>query len=140
MNLQFFRIINQHADQMSGLVSEMLDVARIRTGSFQVNPEPMPITTLVDRARNTIASGGGRNDVLIELTPTLPPVNADRRRVSQVSLNLLFNADPHSPENSPLRITASQEGMHVALCVVDRGRGLSAERLPYVFRKTQAQF
>ena len=133
--LQFFRIINQHADQMSGLVNDLLDVARIRTGTLQINPEPMQVTALVDRARETFASGGGRNDVLIELAHALPPVNADRRRVGQILVNLLFNADRHSPENSPLRITASQEGMHVAFCVIDRGRGISAQRLPHLFRK-----
>ena len=133
--LQFFRIINQHADQMSGLVSDLLDVARIRTGTLQVNPEPMPVTALVDRARETFASGGGKNDVLIELAHELPPVNADRRRVGQVLVNLLLNADRHSPENSPLRITVSHEGMHVAFRVIDRGRGIPAERLRRLFRR-----
>ncbi len=133
--LQFFRIINQHADQMSGLVNDLMDVARIRTGTLQVNPEPMPVTALVDRARETFASGGGKNDVLIELAHELPPVNADRRRIAQVLVNLLLNADRHSPENSPLRITASHEGMHVAFRVVDRGRGISAERLPRLCRR-----
>ncbi|MDE2888038.1 MAG: response regulator [Gemmatimonadota bacterium] len=132
--LQFFRIINQHADQMSGLVNDLLDVARIGTGTLQVSPEPTPVTVLVDRARNTFLSGGGKNEVLIELAPDLPPVNADPRRISQVLVNLLLNADRHSPKNTPLRITAWQQGMHVAFCVVDKGRGISAERLPHVFR------
>ena len=131
---QFFRIINQHADQMSEMVNDLLDVGRIRTGTLQVNPEPMPVTILVDSARNTFLSSGGKNDILIELPPELPPVNADRMRVRQVLVNLLSNAGRHSPENSPLQITASQKGMHVAFCVVDKGRGISAERLPHIFR------
>ena len=132
--LQFFRIINQHADQMSGLVNDLLDVARIRTGTLQVNTEPIPVTGLVDRARSMFASGGGRNIVQIELAPELPPVNADGRRISQVMVNLLSNADRHSPADSPLRITASRDGAHVAFCVADKGRGISAERLPHIFR------
>ena len=133
--MQFFRIINQHADQMSGLVYDLLDVARIRTGTLQVNPEPVQVTRLVDRARNTFLSGGGKNEVLIELAPELPPVNADGRRISQVLVNLLSNADRHSPDDSPVRIAVSQDGAHVAFCVEDKGRGISAERLPHIFRK-----
>ena len=56
--VQFFRIINQHADQMSGLVNDLLDVARIRTGTLQVNPEPTQVTGLLDQARSMFLSGG----------------------------------------------------------------------------------
>ncbi|MDE3260168.1 MAG: GAF domain-containing protein [Gemmatimonadota bacterium] len=133
--LQFFRIINQHADQMNGLVNDLLDVARIRTGTLQVNSEPLPVTRLVDRARSMFDSGGGRKNVRIELDPELPPVNADGRRISQVMVNLLSNADQNSPEHSPLRISASLDGAHVAFCVEDKGRGISAQRLPHIFRK-----
>lgn len=132
--VQFFHIINQHADQMSGLVNDLRDVARIRTGTLRVNPEPTHVTGLVDQARSTFLSGGGRNNVQIELASGVPAVNADRRRIVQVMVNLLSNADRHSPENSPLRVTASQDGAHVAFSVVDRGRGVSAERLPKLFR------
>ena len=132
--VQFFRIVNQHADQMNGLVSDLLDVARIRTGTLQVTPEPVQVTRLVDQARNTFLGGGGRDKVRIELASGLPAVNADRRRISQVIVNLLANAESHSPENSPLRVTASLEGGHVALSVVDEGRGVPADRLPHLFR------
>ena len=133
--VQFFRIINQHADQMNALVSDLLDVARIRAGTLQVNPVPTQITGLVDQARNTFLRGRGRNNIRIDLAPELPAVNVDPRRIAQVMVNLLTNADRHSPENSPLRVTASREGVHVAFSVADRGRGISAERLPRLFRR-----
>ena len=132
--LQFFRIINQHADQMSGLVNDLLDVARIRTGTLHVNCEPTSVIGLVDRARSMFIGVGGRNNIQIELEAELPPVSADGRRVSQVMVNLLSNADRHSPDNSPLRITASQDGAHVTFRVEDKGCGISAERLPHIFR------
>ena len=77
--MQFFRIINRHADEMSGLVNDLLDVARIRTGMLQVNPEPSQVTDLVDQARNTFLCGGGSDRLRIELAPELPPVSADTR-------------------------------------------------------------
>ena len=132
--VQFFRIVNQHADQMNGLVSDLLDVARIRTGTLQVTPVPTQTTGLVDQARNTFLGGGGRDKVRIELASGLPAVNADRRRIGQVIVNLLSNAESHSPENSPLHVTASLEGGYVAFSVVDEGRGVPADRLPHLFR------
>ena len=49
--MQFFRIIEQQANHMAGLVSDLLDVGRIETGSLSVYPEPSDVASLVDEAR-----------------------------------------------------------------------------------------
>ena len=133
--IPFFRIINQQADRMTGLIHDLLDVARIETGTLLIHPEPTPVADLVDEARNTFLSGGGGHPLRIELAPDLPRVMADRRRLVQVLGNLLGNAARHSPESAVIRVTAVQEGVHVAVSVVDLGGGVSAERLPHLFRK-----
>ena len=132
---QFLRIIVNQADHMRDLIGSLLDVARIETGTLPVSPEPAEVAVLVDRARNTFLSAGGRNELDIDLAPDLPLVMADRRRIVQVIGNLLSNAARHSPESSPLRVAAVRDGLHVELSVVDEGRGIPAERLPHLFRK-----
>ena len=82
---QFFRIIEEQADHMHGLVAELLDVARIETGTLPVSPEPAEVAALVDRARSTFISAGGRNNLVIEIEPDLPLVMADRLRIVQVT-------------------------------------------------------
>ena len=131
----FFRIIEQQADHMSGLITDLLDMARIETGALSVAPSPSEPNVLVDQARNTFLSGGGRNNIQIDLDPDLPRVMADRRRIAQVLGNLLSNAARHSPESSVIRVTAALERVHVAFSVADNGRGLSADLLPTLFRK-----
>ena len=79
-------------------------------------------------------SGGEGSNLHIDLPPDLPPVMADRRRIVQVLGNLLSNAARHS-QGSPIRVTAVQEGVHVAFSVADEGRGVSADLLPHRFRK-----
>ena len=133
--IQFFRIINQQADHMSGLINDLLDVGRIETGTLSVSPEPADVADLVDHARNTFLSAGGRNNLHIDLQPDLPRVMADKRRTAQVLANLLSNASSHSPELSAIRVSAARAGVHVALSVADDGIGLSADRLPHLFRK-----
>jgi len=132
---QFFRIIEEHADQMDGLIGELLDAGRIEAGTLTVDPEPTEVATLVDRARNTFLSGGARHELVIDLPPDLPLVKADRQRIVQVLSNLFSNASRQSPESSPIRVDAVRDGVHVALSVSDRGRGIPPERLPYLFRK-----
>ena len=132
---QFFRIIEEQADHMHDLVADLLDVARIETGTLPVTPEPAEVAVLVDRARSAFTSAGGRNNLAIDIPPDLPLVMADRRRVVQVVGNLLSNAAKHSSESSVIRISAVREDFHVAVSVADEGRGIPSERLPYLFRK-----
>ena len=136
--LQFFRIINEQADQMRGLISDLLDAGRIEAGTLSVAPEPAEVAHLVDQARNTFLSGGGRTTVQIDLPADLPRVMADTPRIVQVLNNLFANASRHSPESSPIRVAAVRDGLHVALSVADEGRGVPADRLPHLFRKHAA--
>ena len=133
--LQFFRIIDEQADHMRGLISDLLDTGRIDSGTLSVAAEPAEVTGLVDQARNTFLSGGGRHIVLIDLPQDLPRVMADRQRIVQVLNNLLSNAARHSPESSPIRVAAVRDGEHVAVSVADQGRGVPAEQLPHLFQK-----
>ena len=132
---QFLRVIVDQADNMRELIDDLLDVARIEAGALSVSPEPVHVAQLVDRARNTFLSGGGRNNLDISLDPDLPPVMADRRRIAQVIVNLLSNAARHSPESSIIRVRAARDGLHIAVSVADEGRGIPAEQLPQLFRK-----
>ena len=133
--LQFFRIIGEQADYMRDLIGDLLDVARIETGELSVAPAPSEMATLVDEARSRFQSGGGRSNLRIDLSPELPLVMADGRRIIQVLNNLLTNAARYSHEASAIGVSAVREGYHVAVTVTDEGRGIAAERLPHLFRK-----
>ena len=133
--VQFFRIIDEQADHMRGLISDLLDAGRIETGTLSVAPEPTAVADLVDQARNTFLSAGGRHTVRIDLPPDLPRVLADRRRIVQVLNNLFSNASRHAAESCPIRVAAVQEGVHVAISVADEGTGVPPDRLPHLFRK-----
>ena len=134
---QFYQIIVDQADHMRGLIGGLLDVARIETGTLPVSPEPAEIVCLVDQARNTFLNGGGQNnlDLDLDLAADLPLVMADSSRIVQVLSNLLSNAAKYSPESSVIRVTGVQEDFHVAVTVADEGIGISAERLPHLFKK-----
>ena len=133
--VQFFRIIDEQADRMDSLIGDLLDAGRIDTGTLSVAPEPSEVAALVDQARGTFLSGGGRHTVRIDLPPDLPRVMADRQRMVQVLNNLLANAARHSPDSAPIRIAAEREGLQVAVSVCDEGRGIAPEHLGRLFSK-----
>ena len=132
---QFFRIINEQADCMRGLIEDLLDHGRIVTGTLSVSPEPVAVAGLVDLARSALRGGNANRVLTVDLPENLPWVMADRARIVQVLNNLLSNAARHSPESSPIRVAAERDGVHVAVSVVDKGHGVPADQLRNLFRK-----
>ncbi len=134
---EYFRIIDEQAHHMRGLIDDLLDAGRIETGTLSVVPEAAEVAGLVEHARKMFlrgAAGTGR-PVHIDLPPDLPRVMADGQRIVQVLNTLLANAARHSPESSPIRVSAVPDGAHVAVSVSNEGRGVPPEQLPHLFRK-----
>ena len=132
---QFHRIISDQADRMRSLIRDLLDVARIETGTLSVAPEPSDTSTLVDEARIMFMSSGRRHSIHIDIGPDLPQVMTDRRRIVQVLSNLLSNAAKYSNELSTITVRAVLKPFQVVVSIADEGRGIPAERLPLLFRK-----
>ena len=133
--LQFHKIIDVQTDRMRTLISDLLDVARIETGTLSVAPEPTDLVVLFSEAENAFRVGGYKHTLAIELPPELPWIMSDRQRMVQVIGNLVNNAARNSPESSTIRLSAIQRDFHVAISVSDEGRGIPAESLPFLFRK-----
>ena len=133
--LQFHQIIDAQTDRMRELISDLLDVARIESGTLSVFPKPTEVGDLINEANNAFQSGGARHKLHIDLDSDLPWIVADRLRMIQVLSNLLTNAARHSPDTLPIRVSASREGLLVVISVSDKGRGIPAASLPGLFRK-----
>ena len=131
---QFFRVIDEQADHMRGLISDLLDAGRIDAGTLSISPVPTALHELVEQARNAFLGAGSIHAILIDLPQDLPRVLADGPRIVQVLNNLLTNAARFSPGSLPIRIAAVSDATHVAVSVTDHGKGVPAEQLPYLFR------
>ena len=132
---QFHRIIDAQTDRMRVLISDLLDAARIETGTLSTAPEPTDVAFLVGEASDAFRSSGGQQELRLQFPSDIPWVMADRPRTVQVLSNLLTNAGRHSHESSPIGVTVARSGIHVSVSVSDEGRGIPAERLPHLFKK-----
>ena len=65
--VQLFRVIDEQANQMRALISDLLDATHIETGTLSVAPEPSDLALLVDQARKTFLSTGRRHPVQVDL-------------------------------------------------------------------------
>ena len=132
---QYFRIIDEQADHMRSLITDLLDMTRIEAGILSVTPEPTEVAALIEGARSAFLRGGARNTIEVDLPPDLPRIGADPQRVLQVLNNLFGNASRYSPPASSIRVTASVEDVYVAISVMNEGRGIPPDQLAHLFRK-----
>ena len=132
---RFFRVIDEQADQMRSLIGDILDTAQIDAGALSVTTEPADVAELVEEARRAFLRTAATNVIEAELPPDLPPVSVDRQRMLQVLNNLFTYASIYSPFGSTIRVSASVGDVYVSISVTDAGKGVSAERLPHLFRK-----
>jgi len=128
--------LRRAVDRFSQLISELLDVARIDQGLFEVTPEPMDLAALVREEAEAVALPG----LLIQVQ-TDPEVRvvADPARVRQAVANLLANAVQHAPPGTTVSVSVAYEELKRQVCAVvvvsDQGAGIDPELLPRLFER-----
>jgi PAS domain S-box-containing protein len=129
---EFLKIISNETDRLSDLVSDLLDLSRIESGSLVVARNSCDLKELIFRAaKRADPKPDGRLEV--SLDPDLPPVYADSQRIESVLRNLIENAAKYAGPSSPIRISGSLERDAVIIRVEDEGPGIPPDRSERVF-------
>src|SRR6516162_9206533 len=120
---------------MEDLIADLLDFARIQSGTFSVVASATSLTQVMapvlDRMRALAEAKRQTLDVDIPLG--LPHVAVDAHRIGQVISNLVRNAIKFTPKEGPIRIWARQEERQIVVCVEDTGPGIPQEYHSKIF-------
>jgi two-component system, chemotaxis family, CheB/CheR fusion protein len=112
-----------------------MDMARITSGKIVLTREPIELSVLVERARDT--SGPLIEARKQRLMVTLPPralyVEGDLVRLTQVVSNLLNNASKYTGDGGSIQLAVHAVDAQVEISVTDDGVGIAPEMLPRVF-------
>ena len=123
-------------DRMNALVHDLLDLAKIESGRFELDRRPVPTRELVEEALLVMRPLAESKPLTITETITdTPCVEADRERIFQVFSNLLGNAIKFTPEGGAITVEATPERDAVLFTVTDTGPGIPADQLPHVFQR-----
>ncbi|MGH2756428.1 MAG: GAF domain-containing protein [Actinomycetota bacterium] len=137
--VQFLGIVHRETERLSHMVSDLLDMSRMESGTLRYEFEPMALPELIDSIITVHTSLGSRHGIKIEVPSGLPDVLADRERIRQVILNLLTNATRYSPEGTTITLSAAiigeGESRSVDVSVADEGIGIAPEDTERIFNK-----
>jgi PAS domain S-box-containing protein len=126
--------IDLTVNRLVTLVTDLLDVSRIRAGRLQLTTRPTDLSALVQLAAAPYREQeGARHTLSVELPQASYKVLADATRVEQVLTNLLDNAVKYSPRGGAIRIVLQADPESVTVRVQDTGIGLPPEASATIF-------
>jgi len=122
---------------LTDLVSELLDLARIEAGMVAQDTEEVQIGALLEDQVSFHRAAAEQKNILIDLkeADNLPPVSANLQSMEEVITNLITNAIKYSPEESEITVSASVEGDYLSIKVSDTGFGIPEEDISKVFTR-----
>ncbi|HET9220108.1 MAG TPA: HAMP domain-containing sensor histidine kinase [Terriglobia bacterium] len=132
---EFVNRVQRSTDQMETLIADLLDFARIQSGTFSVLISAVKlgeaVMPAIDRMR--ALAEAKRQTLEADIPSSLPSVAIDAHRIGQVVSNLISNAIKFTPLEGTIRVLARLQDHQVVVSVEDTGPGIPQEHLSKIF-------
>ena len=128
--------MEKHADLLTQLITNLLDIARIESGRVTMEHRPIGIeellTTVYDLVRPQLDAKHLRYQVDVD---GVRDVMGDPQHLQRVFVNLLSNAIKYTPDGGLIRVGTRRDGDCVVSTVTDTGCGIASDELPKLFQE-----
>jgi len=132
--------IDSAADHLLSIISDILDIAKIEAGRFELDLQNFHLSAVLDHVRSLISESARAKGLSLDTDGDAVPewLRGDPARLRQALLNLAGNAVKFTEQGSiQLRarlLGEDERGLQVRFEVEDTGSGIPAERLDHLFR------
>ncbi len=99
--------IYDEGERLSRLVNNLLNMAKLESGSLKLQKELQPLEEVVGAALNHLEKQLAERPVQVSMPPDLPMVPLDGALAEQIFINLVENALRYTPAGSPISISAT---------------------------------
>jgi signal transduction histidine kinase len=135
--LQYFEHIETSGKTLLSLVNDLLDLAKLESGTMKLERQQTNIVQLVDDVAVQLKGIADERQITIAVTPTeeclLAKVDSDK--LAQVVRNLLSNALKFSPDHGKIVVSMLRHEEQILVEVADSGPGIPEDELERVFEK-----
>lgn len=122
--------IGHSGEHLLSLVNDILDLAKVEAGRFELAVQPLDVGEQVVEAIAMVTPQADTRNVALEMhvADDLPRLQADERRLRQILVNLIYNGIKFA-DGQPVTVSAVAQGGGIRLAVTDRGAGMTAEQV-----------
>jgi signal transduction histidine kinase len=134
--LRLVQKVKRAAERMNAMIEDILDLARLESGSFRVGEKSNCDGTAVEEAVEIMRPFAEEKE--ISLTTEIHSgflVECDKEQILRVFANLLRNALKFTPRGGKVRVLVEKGVSAVRFSVLDTGPGIEREKLPLVFQR-----
>jgi PAS domain S-box-containing protein len=128
-------VIHRNAQAQVRIIDDILDVSRVITGKFRIDPRPADLVAIIGDAIDVVRPSALAKKLEIVFKPELDfcLLVADPERLQQVVWNLLSNAIKFTEPGGAIDVSIRMAGSQVTCEVRDTGQGIDPDFLPFVF-------
>jgi two-component system cell cycle sensor histidine kinase PleC len=142
--VDYARDIHKSGQYLLDVISDILDMSKIEAGRLQLEIKPSSIPAIIEESLRIVVPRAqeGKVDILLKV-PKLLDLEADKRALKQVFINLLANAVKFTPEGGRVSLTAKRKDQMIVVVIADSGIGIPAsdlEKLGRPFEQVENQF
>jgi signal transduction histidine kinase len=132
---EFLRIVRNETHRMLTLTNDLLDIARLESGSIEWHPASIDLGRLIDEVLSSfrLRWEDKHQSFRVHMPVRIPVVSGDADRVLQILTNLLSNAHKYTPEGGSIDLSIKVFGPVANIAITDTGIGLSEEEQAQIF-------
>lgn len=119
--------VNEEMQRLMQLINDLLNFSRYQNGLQKLTLATCNLEQMLNEARARFADRATAKNIelLIDLQPELPVLNADQAQLERVLDNLLDNALRHTASGGQIRLQARRHGERVIMSIEDSGEGIA---------------
>jgi cell cycle sensor histidine kinase DivJ len=128
---EYVGLVRDSGQHLLDVVTSILDVSRIEAGAYWTQMEPFRFADAVEMTRSMMQLQADSKGVRLDtrIAADAGEINADRRAVQQILINLASNAIKFTPEGGEVMIGAQRVGSRLHFWVRDTGIGIAEDDL-----------
>jgi cell cycle sensor histidine kinase DivJ len=132
----YARLINESGNHLLLVVNDMLDMSKMESGDFEIEPESFAPAGVISHCCDLLAlkAREGGIDLVMRIADNLPQIVADKRAFKQILINLLSNAVKFTERGGRVTVSAKAGDSVMTVMVDDTGVGISADDLSRIGR------